>query len=209
LYGTGGHAMIIADMILSMQCFEIAGFIDDNVQKQGKIFYKQAMVYSPKDFLLENDREHIKNIVFAIGNNVVRKKLAELYRDFNFPTIIHPTAIIGKFVKIGCGAVVMPYSILETDAVVGEHAIINNNAIIGHSSSIGAYCHIGGRVVISGGARIGQCCLVGVGASVPPLTVIGDYCKIGAGSVVSRNVPDHSFMFGNPARLINKFLGDE
>ncbi len=206
LYGTGGHAAVITDMILSMQCFEIAGFVDDNVQKQGKMFYKQAMVYSPADFLQKNARQKIRNLFFAIGDNAVRKNLAQQFSDFNFPTIIHPSAMIGKFVKIECGTVVMPYAIVETEAVIGEHGIINNNAIIGHHSIIRPYCHIGGRVVLSGGTRVGQCCLIGVGASVPPLTVIGDHCTIGTGSVVTRNVPDHSFMFGNPARQISNFL---
>ncbi len=208
IYGTGGHAAVIADMILSMRCFDIIGFIDDDSNKKDNIFFQHAKVFSPAEFVEVNQKLNIYNIIFAIGDNNIRKKLAEQFSDLNFPIIIHPTAIIGKFVEIGSGTVVMPYTIIEPDALVGKHCIINNNAIIGHNSIVGDYCHIGGRVVLSGGAKIGQCCLIGVGTTVTPTTLIGDNCLIGAGSVIAKEVPDNSFMFGNPARKVNNYLSN-
>jgi len=206
VYGTGGHAAVIVDMILSMKVFDIAGFVDDDINKKDKIFYKHAKIYSPAEFVRMNQKFNIKNILFAIGSNEIRKKLTEQFSVLNFPTIIHPTAIIGKFVEIDSGTVVMPYTVIETEAKVGKHCIINNNAIIGHNSVIGDYCHVGGRVILSGGTKVGHCCLIGIGASVTPLTTIGNQCTVGAGSVIAKDVPDNSFMFGNPARKVSNFL---
>jgi maltose O-acetyltransferase len=43
---------------------------------------------------------------------------------------------------------------------------------------------------------------VGGGAIICPGVTIGDRCVIGAGSVVTRDIPDHVFAAGNPARVI-------
>ena len=136
VYGTGGHAAVIADMILSLNNFDIFGFIDDDSNKKDTIFFNHAKVFSPAEFTVANQKLNIRNIIFAIGSNEIRKKLAEQFSELNFPTIIHPTAIISKFVEIDVGTVVMPYTIIEPEAIVGKHCIINNNAIIGHNSIV-------------------------------------------------------------------------
>lgn len=45
------------------------------------------------------------------------------------------------------------------------------------------------------GASIGANCTIGPGL------VLGAFCMIGMGSVVTRNVPPHALVLGNPARL--------
>ena len=43
---------------------------------------------------------------------------------------------------------------------------------------------------------------IGAGAVVLPDLIIGRFALIGAGAVVTRGVPDHGLVVGNPARLI-------
>jgi UDP-2-acetamido-3-amino-2,3-dideoxy-glucuronate N-acetyltransferase len=42
---------------------------------------------------------------------------------------------------------------------------------------------------------------IGAGAIVLPGVTVGEFAMIGAGAVVTRNVPPHSLVYGNPARL--------
>jgi acetyltransferase-like isoleucine patch superfamily enzyme len=42
---------------------------------------------------------------------------------------------------------------------------------------------------------------VGGGSVILPGVTLGRYCLVGAGSVVTRDVPDHGLVYGNPARL--------
>jgi UDP-2-acetamido-3-amino-2,3-dideoxy-glucuronate N-acetyltransferase len=48
---------------------------------------------------------------------------------------------------------------------------------------------------------IGQGAAVGAGSIILPGVRIGRWAMVGAGSVVTRDVPDHGLVFGNPARL--------
>ena len=52
-----------------------------------------------------------------------------------------------------------------------------------------------GRILVREGASVGAQAVVVTG------TTIGKWALVGAGSVVSRDVPDHALVFGQPARL--------
>jgi hypothetical protein len=50
--------------------------------------------------------------------------------------------------------------------------------------------------------RLGEGCSIGAGAVVVAGHDVGPYATVGAGSVVTRGVPPHGLVVGNPARLI-------
>jgi len=54
---------------------------------------------------------------------------------------------------------------------------------------------------------IGDDCWIGGGAIICPGVTIGDRCVIGAGAVVTRDVPEESFVAGNPARVLRRLNG--
>ena len=43
---------------------------------------------------------------------------------------------------------------------------------------------------------------IGANATIICGTTLGRYCFIGAGAVVTKNVPDHALVIGNPAKQI-------
>lgn len=45
---------------------------------------------------------------------------------------------------------------------------------------------------------------IGAGAVILPGVTIGRYAMVGAGAVVTRDVPDHRLVFGNPARDVGR-----
>ncbi|MBN1348943.1 acetyltransferase [candidate division KSB1 bacterium] len=206
IYGAGGHAVVVIDIIKKMKTFVIEGLIDDDLSKKGFKILGSEAIGDFNVFESINEKLKIQNIFLAIGDNSSRARLSEMLKNFSFPTIIHCDAIIGDNVKIGRGTVVMPGAIIEANVSIGEQCIINNHAVIGHGSYVGDFCHIGGGAILSGQTTIGSRTLIGIGACITPNIKIGTKCLIGAGSVVSKAVADETFVMGKPARIISNFL---
>lgn len=51
---------------------------------------------------------------------------------------------------------------------------------------------------------IGDRCFVAMNSIIMPGVKIGRECVVGAGSVVTKDVPDHTVVAGNPARVIRR-----
>ena len=108
---------------------------------------------------------------------------------------IHPAAKIGKnfFIDHGMGV------------VIGETAEIEDNVTLYHSVTLG-----GISPSINSGEQRGtkrhptlkNNVVVGSGAQVLGPIIVGEFAKIGANAVVTRDVPEHAIMVGDPAKNI-------
>lgn len=191
LYGGGGHAKVIID-ILTANGQQVAGVFDDDATRT--LWDLPVYVY-PGPFR-EEDR-----IIVSIGNNEVREKLDRKLRA-EFATAIHPRAVISSSAKISEGTVVMANAVINADAFIGRHCIINTSAIVEHDCMIDEYVHISPNATLCGGVSVGARSQVGANAVVIPGKKIGSDTIIGAGAVVVNHIPDNVIAVGNPARVI-------
>ena len=70
--------------------------------------------------------------------------------------------------------------------------------ILAHDSSTKKYLNY----TKIGLVNIGDRTFIGAGSTILPNTSIGNNCIIGAESVITKNIPDNSVAFGNPAKVI-------
>lgn len=199
LYGAGGHAKVIADMMEGLG-WNIKGVFDKD--PSAKFIENKYPLH-----LELNSIEIDVNIRFVvgIGNNSIRKRLVEgeLVRNI-FATVIDRTAIVSKYAKIEEGTVVMPGAILNVDVKVGKHCIINTKASIDHDCIIEDFVHISPNVSLAGNVVVGAGTHIGIGATVIQGIKIGKCCTIGAGAVIIRDVPDGATVVGIPGRIIKQ-----
>lgn len=114
---------------------------------------------------------------------------------------LHP-GIDLTMTHVGVGNYIQEGVILQAEVSVGDNSSIHMGALIGHESCIGHSVFIAHAVSISGCCEIGDGTFIGTNATVLPRVRIGRWATIGAGAVITKDVPDHAVMVGNPARQI-------
>jgi len=107
---------------------------------------------------------------------------------------------VGDNVKIENAANVFAGSTLEDGVFVGPQVCLTNDkiprAIMPEGRLKAADDWQISPTLVRYGAALGACSVV-----LPGLT-IGRWAMVGSGAVVTRSVPDHGLVVGNPARLI-------
>lgn len=194
VYGASGHGKVLIDLIRSTKIHNVDLVVDDNPDIQ-EILGIPVLQEVPTEFLK-------KELVFAIGNNKIRHKLA-CSGNFNFcRPLIHNKAVIAEEVSIGNGSVIMANSTINSDTKIGEHSIINTGSIVEHDVKIGNFCHISPGAVITGNVKVGKGTHIGAAAVIIPGISIGKWVTIGAGAVIIEDVPDFATVVGNPGRIV-------
>jgi UDP-3-O-[3-hydroxymyristoyl] glucosamine N-acyltransferase len=145
----------------------------------------------------------------AIRVSNPRAAFAQLLQVFTPPPQvergIHPTAVIGRGVKLGKNSSVMACAVLAEGAVIGDNAVIYPHVYVGAEAVIGSdtilypnvtvreKCVVGSRVILHSGAVIGSdgfgfVTVEGKHMKVPHvgIVVIEDDVEIGANTTVDR-----------------------
>ena len=195
IIGAGGHAKVIADIVL-LNNDNLVGFLDDSDEKQGVKIFKEYRVTGKI-----SDIEKYRNCCFiiAIGDNHIRAKIAKNI-NAKFYTAIHPDATIADTVTIGDGTVIMAGVTINPDTTIGKHCIINTSCSIDHDNRIGDYVHISPGAHLAGSVSVGDRSWICIGAAIiNNISVFSDII-IGAGATVLKDVTESGTYIGTPAR---------
>ena len=202
IVGSSGHARVAIDIAERDPGIRIAGLLD-SFRKPGEIEAGYAILGSEKDLPDLMRKFEIDGGFVAIGDNWQRYLMAERIRklspNLEFVTLIHPSVIVAKGVRISAGSVLMPGVTVNSSSVIGEFCIINTNASLDHDSRMEAYSSLGPAVATGGRVTLERFSAVAIGGVVSNGVVIGEHSIVGAGAVALRDIPRCSVAFGIPA----------
>ncbi|WP_434049420.1 acetyltransferase [Marinobacter salarius] len=198
ILGASGHGKVVADAAEQSGWGSIHFFDDAWPELASNSHW--SVVGSSAELLTNLDK--YDGVVVGIGDNRIRsQKLQQLgAAGANIVSVIHPSAAISPYVKLGVGSVVFANSVINADAMVGPGAIINTGSVIEHDCRLGKCVHLSPNATLAGGAVLGRLVWVGANACVKQQVSIGDEAVVGMGSVVLRNVIAGMVVAGNPAK---------
>lgn len=192
LYGGGGHAKALIELIELLDGYRIVGVIDDGL-KAGTRILDSTVLGSAEMLpeLLEDGVRLAVNAVGGVGDVMSRVRVFQrLIEDgFDFPTLIHPTSFVEASAVLDAGVQVFPHAYVGSDAHVGFGSIVNTGAVVSHDCQLGRYVNIAPSTSLAGGVKLGRAVLVGMSVTVNLGVQIGDGARIGNSAVVKADVP--------------------
>lgn len=199
LIGAGLGAMQVIDLISHLDGFRAVALYDDTPEKQGTFVYGVPVVgkIDFESITMDYKMGKFDYIVNAIStSNEFRKKCFDELTALEVPycNLIHPSAVIGHYVTMGTGNIVLPFTHIGPNTVLGNDCFLTAKASIEHHNVVGSHVTCGPSVMTSGCVTIGDCVRFGTGVFVEPHIEIGDNCLIASGTIVTNNVPENTIV---------------
>jgi acetyltransferase-like isoleucine patch superfamily enzyme len=123
-------------------------------------------------------------------------------------THIQQEVAIGEFCNIG------EHCFLENGVRIGSRVVVKNGISLWEGTTVEDGVFLGPHAVFTNerfprsgfrkeweAIRICRGATVGAGAVILPGVVVGSFATVGAGAVVTRDVPGHALVYGNPAEI--------
>ena len=119
--------------------------------------------------------------------------------NLGYGVYVDAGVVIGDRVKLQNRVSVYQGVTIEDGVFVGPHVAFTNDKTPRAITPDGEVLVVGDWTVLPTLVREGAS--IGAGAVILPGLTIGRWAMVAAGAVVSRDVPDHGLVAGNPARL--------
>lgn len=186
IIGAGGHGRCCADIARAMNQFDKISFLDD---ASVDTVVNNLSVIGKVDELSSFYGKY-KNVVVAIGNNSVRKKLMKQCEDIGYKLVnlIHPLSSISSYATLGKGIVVFPYTTIEANAVINDGCILCSSSVINHDSHLESYCLVYSNTTIRPNTYIGTETRIGNNCCISTNVTIKSCSNIADGMIIRENI---------------------
>ncbi len=198
IFGAGGHAKSIMEMILQLDEFAIAGILDDNEKLRGSQVLGIPVLgtRSRLSELVDLGVNLAANGVGGILDINIRIRIFELLEGagFTFPMLVHPRATIEPSAQVEAGVQVFANAYVGSEARLHSKCMINTNAVVSHDCEIGAYTHIAPGALLAGHVHVGDRSLIGMGVTTSIGVKVGSGVRVGNGAILLADVPDRTII---------------
>lgn len=203
--GSGGFSKQVIEIIekrnLINQEYNLIGIIDDNKKLIGTEVLGYQVI-GDTDYIKQYSQKKKIQGVIAIADGNIRKRVFRKLKDILWVNLIHPSAVISDYMKIGQGNIICAGVIVNPEVEIGNHCHINIGSTIGHDVKMLDYVTIMPGNRISGNVTIKCNSTVGTGSSIVQGIAIEENVTLGAGSIVLKDLPANCTAVGTPANPI-------
>jgi sugar O-acyltransferase (sialic acid O-acetyltransferase NeuD family) len=206
VWGAGGHGKVVIDALLASGSHDVVGVIDDNSQKAGQELLGIPVLDFSDGLAAVISKWNVDCVSVAIGDNYARYGKFQEVRCLGLKpaNVIHPSAHISPFVRMGEGITVLAGATINAGVVLEDNICVNTAASVDHDDYLEQSCHIQPNSTLTGTVRVEEFAYVGSGSVVAPNLTVHKYSYVGAGAVVVRDVPEGTIVIGVPAEIVGR-----
>ena len=180
IIGAGGLGRMTLEAALSLGY--ICAFVDDDTTLKDVC---NIEVLGTIDKLPRYVDEY-KYCICAIGNNAIREKFNAYASSLGYeiPNIIHPSAYVSPYAKIGYGNIFLNNVCVQNSAILGNGVVVAANSEIHHDCEVGDYALIYSCSTVRTNTKIGKRVKIGSTVSISNGAIVSDDVVIEDGEVV-------------------------
>jgi sugar O-acyltransferase (sialic acid O-acetyltransferase NeuD family) len=203
LIAASGLAREVLATVRDSGQFDIAGILDDDLNKQG-MEMDGAHILGPISYAFNYpDAKIVVCVGAGSGRAGVVARLKELgFPDRRYATVVDASVRLPEGCRIGRGGILLGHVTLTADVTLGEHVVVMPGVTLTHDDVVEDFATFAAGVSLGGGVRVGREAYLGMNSSVREQTTIGARATIGMGAVVLADVPDGQTWVGVPAHAI-------
>lgn len=205
--GAGGFGREVMDVIVACNqhgrsASKPLGFIVDPEYGVPGALVNGLPILGGFDWLEKNANK--VSVICGVGDSHRRFRLINRAKEINctFSSVIHPSAILTQWVRIGEGTVITAGTILTNQIQIGNHVHINLDCTIGHDVVLRDFATLAPGVHVSGNVILDEGCYIGTGVNILEKLHVGAWSVIGAGSTIIKDVPANTTVVGVPGSVI-------
>lgn len=204
LVGSGQHARVVIYNIMAQGIYDIACFTTHDPALVGTIYEGYEVGGTDNDLDALRNKYQTNKFFIAFGDMKKRKQVYEHYvsNGWEAVNIIHPDAVVSKDAKIGKGVLIECGCLITPNPVIGDNVVVNTGSQVNHDNVVEDHVYIASGVILSGGVTIHENTLLDDGVVVTLGHSVGKNSLIGAGGIVTKDIPENTVAYGNPAKPI-------
>ena len=192
IYGAGGHAKKIIDLVRQNCCFRLAGVIADPAPTDPDLL--GVPILGGSDILpslWDNGWRLIVNGVGGIHRPLLRVEIFSrlALQRYTFPILIHQAARVSSTATLEAGVQIFDGALIGPSVKIGFGVIINTGTVVSHDCTVGDYAHLTPGVILAGRVKVGRGALIGMGVTTDIDVTIGEWARIGNGCRINADVP--------------------
>jgi sugar O-acyltransferase (sialic acid O-acetyltransferase NeuD family) len=205
IIGAGGFARETLDVFDAVNAvkptFNVIGYIVEQAYGDPGTQINDKPILGDMDWFLQYPKVQA---ICGVGAPELRRRLISRAQEYRveFCTLVHPNAVLTRWVKIGVGTIITAGCILTNQITIGDHVHLNLDCTVGHDAVLEDFVTVAPGVHISGNARLETGAYLGTGANILEKKTIGMWSVVGAGSAIVQDVPANSTVVGVPGKVI-------
>lgn len=207
-YGNGTVVQSTVEDINAVEKqWEVIGFLNDRETEpiNGSPIIGKIDKETVHNYLNDPDVYFFYTLISVKLNfNFLHKLLDLEIPEERFATLVHPTAVVSKYAKIGFGTCIQPFVSVGPNVNIGNHVQIYAQSLIGHGAILDNYSYVANNACIGADVHLKEGAYLGTNATTLEFVSLGKWSITGIGAVVLKDVADYAKMVGNPARQIGE-----